>query len=202
MVGVVALAALVTLGACGTSNSDQAGQLKASITTSVSTTDAPHNQADGMFAQQMVPHHRQAVEMADMLLGKGGIDPRVVALAKQIKAAQGPEIEQMQTWLTQWGMPTTPMMPGMGTPGMGMPSHDGMPGMMSDDDMAALQNAQGVAASKVFLSQMIKHHEGAITMAQSEIKDGQYPATTAMARSIVTGQQQEVDTMNEVLASL
>ena len=78
----------------------------------------------------------------------------------------------------------------------------GMDGMMSDDDMAALQNAQGVEASKLFLTQMIKHHQGAISMAQNEINDGQYPATTAMAHSIVTSQQQEIDTMNKILASL
>ena len=187
-----------------------------------------------MFTQHMIPHHQQAIEMSDMLLGKEGIDPRVLDLAKQIKAAQAPEIEQMQTWLTQWGMPTMPMRPGMddmpghsgmpsasatpsetGTPsqpmmpGMsdrpGMPGVSGMPGMdgmMSEEDMAALQNAQGVEASKLYLTQMVKHHQGAITMAQNEIKGGQYPDTVALARSIVTSQQQEIDTMNKILASL
>lgn len=210
-----------------------------------------------MFTAHMIPHHQQAVEMSDMLLGKQGIDPRVLDLAKQIKAAQAPEIEQMQGWLTQWGMPTMPMMPGMdlpghsgmptdsaapsssavpthsmmpGTPGMsdmpgmpgagttpsetgapsqstmpgmsGMPGMAGMDGMMSDDDMAALQNAQGVAAAKLYLTQMIKHHQGAITMAQNEIKDGQYPDTITLAHTIVTSQQQEIDTMNKILPTL
>lgn len=49
---------------------------------------------------------------------------------------------------------------------------------------------------------MVEHHEGAIVMAQNEIKDGQYPDTIALARSIVTSQQQEIDTMNTILASL
>jgi uncharacterized protein (DUF305 family) len=89
-------------------------------------------------------------------------------------------------------------MPGMS----GMPGMAGMDGMMSEEDMAALQNAQAVAASKLYLTQMIKHHQGAISMAQDEIKDGQYPAATAMAHAIVTGQQQEIDTMNKILASL
>lgn len=210
-----------------------------------------------MFTAHMIPHHQQAVEMSDMLLGKQGIDPRVLDLAKQIKAAQAPEIEQMQGWLTQWGMPTMPMMPGMdmpghsgmstdsaapstsavpthsmmpGMPGMsempgmpgasttpnetgapsqsmmpgmsGTPGAPGMDGMMSDDDMAALQNAQGVAAAKIYLTQMIKHHQGAITMAQNEIKDGQYPDTITLAHTIVTSQQQEIDTMNKILPSL
>jgi uncharacterized protein (DUF305 family) len=85
-----------------------------------------------------------------------------------------------------------------------MSGHDmpGMTGMMSNADMTALTDAQGVDASKLFLTQMIAHHEGAITMAQTEIKDGQYPAAVAMAHSIVTTQQQEIDTMKAILATL
>lgn len=75
-------------------------------------------------------------------------------------------------------------------------------GMMSAEDMSALRDAQGVDASKLFLTQMIEHHQGAITMAQKEIADGQNPAAVEMSRSIVTTQQQEIDTMNTVLASL
>lgn len=92
-------------------------------------------------------------------------------------------------------MPSGHMMPGM----EGM---EGMQGMMSDEDMTALQNAQGVDASKLFLQQMIEHHEGAITMAQNEINTGQYPPAIAMARTIVTSQQQEINTMRSILASL
>jgi uncharacterized protein (DUF305 family) len=175
----------------------------------------------------MIPHHQQAVEMSDMVLAKQGIDPRVTELAKQIKAAQGPEIDTMQGWLKQWGNPAMPPMPSGdmpdhgnmpmpsgSTPGHGdmpMPSGTtpapsgngpGMAGMMSDADMAALQNAQGVEASKLFLTQMISHHEGAITMAQNEINDGQYPAAVELARSIVTAQQKEIDTMKGILATL
>ena len=78
----------------------------------------------------------------------------------------------------------------------------GMAGMMSEQDMAALQNARGVEASKLFLTQMIAHHEGAITMAQKEIKDGQYPAALELARAIVTSQQKEIETMKGILATL
>ena len=103
---------------------------------------------------------------------------------------------------TATASPTTPpsgsMMPGM--PGM-----DDMPrmqGMMSPAEMQALQNAQGVGASKLFLTQMIKHHQGAITMAQNEIKDGQFPDAVALAKSIASSQQKEIDTMNQILGSL
>jgi uncharacterized protein (DUF305 family) len=154
-----------------------------------------------MFANMMIPHHQQAIQMSDTVLAKQGIDARVVDLAKQIKAAQGPEIQQMQGWLKQWGMPGMGGMPGM--PAMpGMPGMSGMEGMMSPADMQALQNAQGVEASKLFLTQMIKHHQGAIAMAQNEIKDGQFPDEVAMAKSIATSQQKEIDTMNQILGSL
>jgi uncharacterized protein (DUF305 family) len=72
---------------------------------------------------------------------------------------------------------------------------------MSDADMTALKNADGAEAGRLFLTQMIAHHQGAIEMAQTEIRDGQYPAAVSMARSIVTTQQQEIDTMNGILGS-
>jgi uncharacterized protein (DUF305 family) len=252
LIAAVALGALVGLTACSSSG-DQANPTTASTT--APATQA-HNQADVMFAQHMIPHHQQAIQMSDMVLAKQGIDARVVDLANQIKAAQGPEIQQMQSWLSQWGMPTMPMMPGM-MPGGGMmpgqsampsnsmapgqsptpsetgephhsdtpsqspmpsgsmmpsggmmpgggtmPGMEGMPGMMSPDDMAALQNAQGVDASKLFLQQMIQHHQGALTMAQNEINTGQYPPAIDLARSIMTSQQQEITTMQNILASL
>jgi uncharacterized protein (DUF305 family) len=201
LAGAGALVALVVTAGC--SSSDSGNEHRAEHSTSVSATASPtapaaaeaHNDADVMFAQQMIPHHTQAIEMSDTLLAKQGIDPRVTELANQIKAAQGPEIQQMQGWLTQWGTPSMPPMSGHGD----MP---GMSGIMSEQDMTALKDAQGVDAGKLFLTQMITHHKGAITMAQSEIKDGQYPPAVEMARAIVTTQQQEIDTMNGILASL
>lgn len=218
LIGAGAVVALVITAGCsnsGDAGSEQStGHTASPSATAAATTTAPsgeqHNDADVMFAQHMIPHHQQAVEMSDMLLSKQGIDPRVIELANQIKAAQGPEIQQMQGWLTQWGNPQMPMPSGM--PGHGdMPTTSGMPsmsgtpsmsGMMSEQDMAALQNAQGVEASKLFLTQMTAHHEGAITMAQTEIKDGQYPAAVELARAIVAAQQKEIDTMKGILASL
>jgi uncharacterized protein (DUF305 family) len=223
LTGGAALAALVITAGCSNSGGEQqAGQTATATTATASATTSPsgeaHNQADVMFAQHMIPHHQQAIEMSDMVLGKQGIDPRVTELANQIKAAQGPEIEQMQGWLKEWGTPQMPMpsggMPGHGDMPMpsgdmsghgsmpGMPGMTGMSGMMSEEDMTALQNAQGVEASKLFLTQMITHHEGAITMAQTEIKDGQYPAAVELAKAIITAQQKEIDTMKGILATL
>jgi uncharacterized protein (DUF305 family) len=195
LTGACALAVLAIATGCSSSN--DSGHPPSSSTATSATTPAPaaHNDADVTFAQHMIPHHTQAVEMSDTLLTKQGIDPRVTALANQIKAAQGPEIQQMQGWLTQWGAPSKPPMSGNGD----MP---GMSGMMSEQDMTALKDAQGADATKLYLTQMIAHHQGAITMAQGEIKDGQYPPAVEMAHAIVTSQQQEIDTMNGMLASI
>jgi uncharacterized protein (DUF305 family) len=201
LIGAGSLVVLAITTGCSSSNESEhpAGHSPSSSATAAPSTASAeaHNDADVMFAQHMIPHHQQAVEMSDMVLGKQGIDPRVTELANQIKAAQGPEIQQMQGWLTQWGTPAMPPMSGHDMPGM-----QGMQGLMSEQDMTALKDAQGVDASKLFLTQMIAHHEGAITMAQTEIKDGQYVPAVEMARAIVTTQQQEIDTMNGILASL
>ena len=163
-----------------------------------------HTDADVMFAHHMIPHHQQAIEMSDMVLAKQGIDPRVTDLATQIKAAQGPEIKQMQDWLGQWGNPPMPSMnpsEGHGGHDMGGMSGD-MMGMMSDEQMTALKNANGVEASRLFLTGMITHHEGAIAMAQTEIKDGKFAPAVEMAHAIAKSQQQEIDTMKGLLGSL
>src|SRR6185295_2083007 len=195
LIGAGALMVLAISTGCSASNEPEhpAGHTSSSSAAAAKTSTAAeaHNDADVMFAQHMIPHHQQAIEMSDMLLGKQGIDPRVVQLAKQIKAAQGPEIQQMQGWRSQWGQPTMSMAPGMV-----------MPGMLADQDISALQNAQGADASKLLLTGMIQHHQGAIAMAQDEIKSCQNPPAVALAHSIVTSQQQEIITMQTILGSL
>ena len=192
-VGAAALAVLVAVTvvtACGSSGNQTGTSVSASAAATSAATQ-PHNQADITFAEDMIPHHQQAIQMSDIIVGKQGIDPRVTELANQIKAAQGPEIQQMQGWLNQWGQPTVSMAPGML-----------MRGMLSDQDVTALGNAQGADASRLFLTGMIQHHQGAIAMAQVEIKSGQYPPAMSLANSITTSQQQEINTMRGMLASL
>lgn len=209
LIAAAAAAATLALGGCTSTGGDTLASAATSTpaATASATADAQaHNDADVAFATGMIPHHQQAIEMSDTLLAKQGIDPRVVSLANDIKAAQGPEIEQMQGWLTQWGAATMPS-PGGGMPGHDMPGHDmtgmsGGRGMMSQADMTALQNAQGAEASRLFLTQMIEHHNGAIMMAQQEIDGGQFPAAVQMARSIVTSQQQEITTMQGIIDSM
>ncbi len=201
---MAALAAVAAIGACSNSATKEAAPSAPSQTqTTASAQAAAHNKADMMFAQMMIPHHQQAIEMSDMVLSKQGMDPRVVELATQIKDAQGPEIAQMQGWLDEWNMDMGDM-PGHGDMG-DMPGHGGMgmmDGMLSPAEMQALKDAQGVEADKLFLAGMIQHHEGAITMAQNEIKNGEFPEAIELSKAIVESQQKEIDTMNEILKTL
>ena len=207
-VGATALAVVFAAAACSDTDTGTTAATSSATTSATATSAADeaaaHNDADVMFAQMMIPHHSQAIEMSDMLLAKEGIPEEVTALAEQIKAAQGPEITQLESWLEQWGEPTD--MPGMDMDeGMdGMEGMEGMEmeGMMSEEDMQALSDAQGTDAARLFLEQMIAHHEGAVDMAQTEIEDGQFPDAVEMARTIVDTQQQEIDTMRQLLTTL
>jgi uncharacterized protein (DUF305 family) len=204
LIGAGAAAALVISAGCSGSESvpEQSGGGSSSATAESSSQD--HNDADVMFAQHMIPHHQQAIEMSDVVLAKKGIDPRVTDLATEIKAAQGPEIKQMQDWLGQWGNPPMPPMAteeGHGGHDMEGMSGDGM-GMMSEEEMTALNNAKGVEVSRLFLTGMITHHEGAIAMAQTEIEDGKFAPAVELARAIVKTQQAEIDTMKGILETL
>ena len=154
------------------------------------------NAADEMFVTMMIPHHEQAVEMADMILAKGGIDDRVVALAERIQAAQGPEIDTMTGWLDTWGV--EPVDSGMD----GMEGMDHGDGMMSDEDMAALESAEGAEAARLFLEQMIQHHQGAIDMAAAEVSNGINPDALDLAGKIVDDQTAEIAEMEELLTQL
>lgn len=153
------------------------------------------NEADLDFTQMMIVHHQQAIEMSDILLRKGDVNTRVAALAEGIRQAQGPEIEQLETWLSDWGV--EPMGEAGETNGAGG-GHGA--GMMSADDLAALEGASGPLASKLFLEQMVEHHEGAVEMAQAEIDGGKFPEAVSLAEEIVSAQTDEISEMKELLA--
>ena len=189
-----ALLTAAALAGCtaGSSGDDGAGSMPGMNHTShtAQASDTDHNQADVTFAMNMVAHHQQAIEMSDMLLAKQGVDPRVAELAQAIKAAQQPEIDTMNGWLTGWGQKG-----GMDDMAMG-------DGMMSQHDMAALKNASAADASKLFLTQMIQHHQGAIEMATTESETGRATEAIALATKIVTAQTAEIAAMKDLLARL
>ena len=189
IVGVLATA--ISLSACTATNT-MGGMNRDDSSSPSSENSTPFNDSDVTFAMGMVPHHKQAVEMVDMILAKEGIDAKVIDIATRIKAAQEPEIKELTSWLEAWGSPMGSM-PGMS--GMGG-------GMMSGDDMDKLDAATGVAASKLFLEQMTTHHKGAVTMAESEVTDGENPAAISLAKDIVSSQTAEITEMADILESL
>lgn len=137
-----------------------------------------------MFAEMMIPHHQQAIEMSDLAL-KNSTNPEILALAQEIKDAQAPEIEQMKSW---------------GASSMAHMGHT-MDGMLSDEEMSELAAARGGEFDRLFLEGMIKHHEGAIDMAEMVI-DSKNAEVAALANSIIEAQRAEIATMKELLTGL
>ncbi|MHC5794865.1 DUF305 domain-containing protein [Lacisediminihabitans sp. FW035] len=190
IVGVLATA--LTLSACSATPSIGGMTHSSSPGSTSAKNTGAFNDSDVAFAMGMVPHHEQAVEMADMILAKSGIDPKVIDIAMRIKAAQQPEITEMTAWLKTWGSPMGSM--------SGMSGMDS--GMMSDGDMASLDDATGIEASRLFLLQMTTHHQGAIAMAKTEISDGKNPDAITLAQGIATGQAAEITEMASILSAL
>jgi uncharacterized protein (DUF305 family) len=179
--GVTVLISL-TLAACGGDHGGHGGTPKAIGT---AAPGAVFSDADVQFAQGMIPHHQQAVEMSDIALAPAaaaGAD--VVRLATAIKGAHDPEIQLMTTWLASWGYDTGDAS-----------DHAGMRGMMSDDQMGALGRATGADFDKQWMEMMIEHHEGAISMSNEAINDATNPDVVALAKTIVAAQQAEIDEM-------
>ncbi|MEU3273904.1 DUF305 domain-containing protein [Saccharomonospora sp. NPDC006951] len=202
----VAFVAIAVLGGCaGTAEEDHAGAAGAShgansAPPSAGSADetASHNEADVTFAQQMIPHHQQAIEMADLVESRTG-NAELVTLAEQIRQAQGPEIDRLTTWLAEWGQPVDNQHGEGGHGGHGdMP---GMSGMMSEEDMATLESLSGDEFDRRWLEMMIEHHEGAVEMAESELKDGVHTGATKLAEDIISAQQAEIDAMNGLLGN-
>ncbi|MGI6786124.1 MAG: DUF305 domain-containing protein [Gleimia sp.] len=151
-----------------------------------------------MFAQMMIPHHQQAVEMSEMLLAKEGIPAQVMEFAQGVIDAQGPEIDRMNAMLEAWGQQPITDSGGMGTMG----EMSGMSGMMSQEDMTALEEAQGTEAARLYLAQMTAHHEGAVDMARDEVTDGQNPHAITLAEQIINDQEAEIAQMQQMLTDL
>jgi uncharacterized protein (DUF305 family) len=169
----VAAAAMALLAACG-QTADKGTQAPATLQPS---------QADVTFAQSMIPHHQQAIEMAAFIQGHS-TRPELIKLAGDITTTQSNEIARMRNWLRSWGKPEA--MEGM--------NHDqmAMPGMMDQGEMDELKGLQGGQFDAAFVDMMSRHHQGAIEMANTELKDGSLPEVKQLARQIVSAQQREV----------
>jgi uncharacterized protein (DUF305 family) len=220
---VLPAVAAIAMTACGSSSGTKSTTTETVDTVAAAPTnetspvaapvvvDSAFNESDVTFAQGMIPHHQQAVEMADTALDsarKAG--PAVIDLATRIKGAQGPEIALMNSWLTAWNQPVMAgMKPGETMPpGATMPPMDGMEGMdmgamegmMSAADMTALSKASGTEFDKMWLTMMVKHHDGAIIMSKTVQAVGQSADVKTLAGKVITAQVAEIDEMNKLAA--
>ena len=190
-----AVVGLFGLTACGsnTAVSPAAPASATQIPSPATATGAAFNDADVTFAQGMIPHHAQAIEMADIALdSKVGASQKVRDLATRIKSGQDPEIQLMTGWLTAWGQP---MQANMGT------GHDisSMDGMMSAAEMDTLGTMTAADFDKMWMEMMIRHHEGAIAMAQTVRAAGSSPDVLVLADRVIAAQQAEIVEMQIVL---
>ena len=203
-----ALATVLALAACGSSSdstttSGSAGHGMTSMPTMTGPTSTPtgagsataagqHNDEDVRFATDMIPHHRQAIQMSTLATTRAST-AQVKKLAAQIKAAQTPEIHTMSGWLKGWGAPVPGPMGGMSM---------GSTGGMSPQEMTALGRATGPSFDRMFLTGMVKHHQGAVAMAKTELTQGASPDAKKLAQSIIDSQNKEITQMRHMLTQM
>ena len=189
----IALALTATLAACGSDHSSMGNSAPATQAPGGSVATVTLNAADVEFAQGMIAHHEQAIEMAEIALDpKVGASPEVIDLATRIKGAQDPEVELMTGWLTAAGQPIM------------MDSSDGhdmssMDGMMSAEQMDTMSAMTGTEFDQTWLEMMIAHHEGAVSQSETVKAEGSNADVLALADQIITAQQGEITEMQALL---
>ena len=187
--GAIVLAVFV--GACGgSSESDDAAPPDAPCSMKGVPTTL-HNAQDTMFAQHMIPHHQQGVDMSAMVPSRTD-NSTLHVVAARIKIDQQAEINILTDCLERWGEPLT-----------GHAGHDGltMPGMVDHDTMSRLETLKGAEFDTSWITAMIGHHQGAITMAQAELAHGESPAALRMARLIIATQEREIAYMTHMISA-
>ena len=178
-------ASILTLAACGGSSTTKTAETTAAAP-AASSASTTFNDADVVFAQGMIPHHEQAIEMADVALDPSiGAGAKIKDLATRIKAGQDPEIKQLTGLLKGWNKPVA-----MDTSG----GHEmsSMTGMMSADDMKNLGTMKAADFDKMWAAMMIEHHKGAIDMAKTVKAGGSNSEILALAEKIITAQESEI----------
>jgi len=158
-----------------------------------------HNAQDVSFARDMIAHHEQAVEMSTMAATQAA-SPRVKDLATRIQAAQDPEIVTMKGWLSAWGESEGASSGGSGGMDHGGGGNMASTGMMSDAEMTEMRAATGPAFDRMFLTMMTEHHQGAVSMARTELDRGRFAPAKQLARTIIGAQEKEITEMQALLA--
>ena len=195
--GLVGVLVAGTLALPGCSSADDAGSHAGGHAGSAATAEAQVSDADVTFAQGMLPHHEQAVQMAQLVEGRTE-NADILDLAARVEQAQRPEIETLDGRLEEWGADAG----GHGSHGSGSSSGGHADGMMTEGDMAALEATSGADFDRRFLEMMIEHHRGAVAMANTEVAEGQQPDAVEMARGIERTQNAEIAEMEQLLTEL
>ncbi len=156
------------------------------------------NSAEAGFARDMMTHHAQAVDMAELARERTESE-EIRTLATDIAFTQQAQIGQMQGWLAVWGLPATSKEPAMSW--MGHPTEGRMPGMASTEEIEELRRSSAEEADALFLQLMIPHHEAALPMAEAILERTDRPEVRQLAEAIYNSQQSEIKVMNDMLLS-
>jgi uncharacterized protein (DUF305 family) len=181
----IALAGALAITGCtinlGTSGDDRHGMMS-------KDNESGYSSQDIMFAQMMIPHHQQAVDLGTLAESRAS-NTQVKTIAAQIKSEQAPEIEQMKSWLDA------------GNSGMDMGHDMGMDGMLSSEEMTVLENSTGAEFDRLYVAGMISHHEGAIQMAQMVLNSSS-TEIRALGEAIIESQTKQVSYLKGLLTKL
>ncbi|MFI5711002.1 DUF305 domain-containing protein [Kribbella sp. NPDC051620] len=150
---------------------------------------------DVRFLSDMMIHHTQALQMAEWA-GTTASNERVKALADRIRVGQEPEIASMRQLLTAAGQ-TPPDLEHVQHQ-----DHSKMPGMATQAELTTLQQARGKAFDELFLTLMIKHHQGAVTMSSEQLENGSNIRVSEMAQEVSVTQTMEISTMKALQKEL
>jgi uncharacterized protein (DUF305 family) len=189
---VAALAATLALVSCTSQAASDGHTDHQHGAGAAASVQAGANADDVAFTTNMIPHHEQAIELSALAPDRS-TNPELITLAKDIAAAQGPEIETMKAFLMQWNADTG----AQGTAGHG--GHGSMAGMVDGATMTRLESLSGGEFDTLWLESMISHHQGAIEMAKAEISNGENVEAIALARHIADTQQAEIGQMKRML---
>lgn len=185
---VLAAVVALTLGlsACGSNDPSTVTRPGTGSSTAGEEVSAEHNDADITFINDMSPHHKAALAMAELADDRAENDD-VKALAARIVDAQDPELERMKEMAKAWDVEL---------------AADGGTGMKMDADAAMLEPLSGAEFDRTFLELMTAHHQGALPMAQAELDGGKNPQAKQLAQEILDTQTAEIEEMTTLVSQL